>query len=249
VSDSGTTQKKRIGEELLTGAFCALGVYVAAASNSVIVYLDESGDLGWSFDAPYRRGGSSRYLTITAVCVPSEKKHIPKRLVKSLYEKFKWDPKAEKKWSAMDPVERTYFAKEVQVMLAKYPEIALHAIVVKKQNVQAHIRTDSNKLYNYMIRLALLDKMAKHDVVTLVPDPRSIKVQSGNSLHDYLQMQLWFEKKSITKLITSPSDSAQSQGVQFADMLAGLVQSRYEDNSSSDYQIIAGHLTINRLYF
>src|ERR1035441_5537034 len=87
-------------------------------------------------------------------------------------------------------------------MLAKCPEIALHAIVVKKENVQAHIRTDSNKLYNYMIRLALLDKMAKHDVVTLVPDPRSIKVQSGNSLHDYLQMQLWFEKKATTKLIT-----------------------------------------------
>jgi Protein of unknown function (DUF3800) len=222
---------------------------VAPASNSVIVYLDESGDLGWSFNAPYGRGGSSRYLTISAVCIPSEKKHIPKRLVKSLYEKFKWDPKVEKKWSGMDPAERTHFAKEALAMVAKHPEIVMHAIVVKKQNVQAHIRADANKLYNYMIRLALLDKMAKHDVVTLVPDPRSIKVQSGNSLHDYLQMQLWFEKRATTTLLTSPSDSAKSLGIQFADMLAGVVQARFENNSSSDYQILANRLVVNQLYF
>jgi hypothetical protein len=100
-----------------------------------------------------------------------------------------------------------------------------------------------------MIRLALLDKMAKHDVVTLVPDPRSIKVQSGNSLHDYLQMQLWFEKRATTTLLTSPSDSAKSLGIQFADMLAGVVQARFENNSSSDYQILANRLVVNQLYF
>ena len=222
---------------------------MTSASNSVIIYLDESGDLGWSFDAPYRSGGSSRYLTITAVCVSPDKKHVPKRLVKALYDQFGWDPKIEKKWSAMTAVERTSFAKAVQVMVNKNPHIGLYAIVVKKQNVQAHIRTDANKLYNYMIRLALVKKMAKHDVVTMVPDPRSIKVQSGNSLHDYLQMQLWFEEKATTQLISAPSDSAQSRGVQFADMLAGLVQSHYEDNASGDYQLISKNLTISRLYF
>jgi hypothetical protein len=219
------------------------------ASNSVIIYLDESGDLGWSFNAPYRHGGSSRYLTITAVCVSPEKKHIPKRLVKALYDRFGWDPKTEKKWSAMTAAERTCFAREVHTMITKYPDIGLYGIVVKKQNVQAHIRTDANKLYNYMIRLALLKKMAKHDVVTMIPDPRSIKVQSGNSLHDYLQMLLWFEEKATTQLVTAPSDSAQSRGVQFADMLAGLVQSHYEDNATGDYQLISRHLTISRLYF
>lgn len=35
----------------------------------ITVYLDESGDLGWKFDAPYRSGGSSRYLTIAAIAV------------------------------------------------------------------------------------------------------------------------------------------------------------------------------------
>jgi hypothetical protein len=229
--------------------FCASGTLLTSTSNSVVVYLDESGDLGWTFDAPYGRGGSSRYLTITAVCVPSDLKHIPKRFIKTLYEKFNWDPKNEKKWSMMDADEREFFAKEIPVMCIRNPEIALHAIVVKKQNVQEHIREDANKLYNYMIRLSLLDRMAKHDLVTFVPDPRSIKVQSGNSLHDYLQMQLWFDKKSVTKLVTSPCDSAKCRGIQFSDMLAGVVQSRFENNSSANFQTISAHLSLSRLYF
>ena len=100
-----------------------------------------------------------------------------------------------------------------------------------------------------MIRLSLLDRMAGHDVVTLVPDPRSIKVQSGNSLHDYLQTELWFTKKATTKLVTNPIDSESCLGIQFADMLAGLVQSRFEDNESSNFQILAAQINLSRLFF
>lgn len=218
-------------------------------SNSAIIFLDESGDLGWKFDAPYRHGGSSRHLTITAVCVPFESSHAPKRLVRDLYKKFGWPVASERKWANMNPAERTFFARAARSMCDRHPFIALHAIVVKKQNVLPHIRADANKLYNYMIRLALLKRMAKHDVVTMVPDPRSIKVSSGDSLHDYLQTELWFTEHVNTNLITSPADSAKSKGVQFADMLAGLVQARFEDNASADFQIIQPKLMLNQLYF
>lgn len=216
---------------------------------SAIMFLDESGDLGWKFDAPYRRGGSSRYLTIGAVCVPPEKKHIPKRIVKDLYRHFKWPHDLEIKWSGMRSEEKKEFAEMAKVMCGKHNDIFLHGIIVQKQNVMEHIRKDSNKLYNYMIRLSLLDRMATHDVVTMVPDPRSIKVRSGNSLHDYLQTELWFTKKATTNLITSPADSKESLGVRFADKLAGLVQARYEDNESSHFQILAPHIHLSRLFF
>ncbi|WMN84132.1 DUF3800 domain-containing protein [Vibrio parahaemolyticus] len=45
---------------------------------STNIYLDESGDLGWTFDSPYRRGGSSRYLTIASLIVSPEKKALAK---------------------------------------------------------------------------------------------------------------------------------------------------------------------------
>jgi len=220
-----------------------------AVSNSVYLYLDEAGDLGWTFNAPYRKGGSSRYLTISALCVPENKRHLPKRMVRRLYGKFGWNPAQEKKWAAMDAKARSAFAAEIRKLCDANRDIAIHAIVVKKQNVLAHIRTDGNKLYNYMIRLSLLSRMAKHDVVTMVPDPRSVKVKSGNSLHDYLQTELWFTEKSSTNLVTKPADSAKSKGVQFADALAGIVQSHFEDNASSDFQVIQARLTLNKLFF
>jgi len=64
---------------------------------ALIIYLDESGDLGWNFTAPFRNGGSSRYLTIAAVCVPSAKIALPKRAVRKLYNKFGWPTGLEKK--------------------------------------------------------------------------------------------------------------------------------------------------------
>lgn len=51
---------------------------------STSIYLDESGDLGWSLDKPYKNGGSSRYLTLAAVIVPTAKSHVITRVVRGL---------------------------------------------------------------------------------------------------------------------------------------------------------------------
>lgn len=219
------------------------------SGTSAVIFLDESGDLGWTFDAAYGHGGSSRFLTISALCVPTEEKHLPKRVVRDLYTKFKWPTKEERKWSAMVPAERLEFANRARELCKKHPSITLHAIVVKKVNVMPHIRQDANKLYNYMTRLALVDRMSQFDTVTLVPDPRSIRVKSGNSMHDYLQTALWFEKNATTTLATNPTDSATCLAIQFADMLAGTVQANSEFNSTVGFQIIQPHLRLSRLFF
>ncbi|MGD9730469.1 MAG: DUF3800 domain-containing protein, partial [Nitrospiraceae bacterium] len=183
---------------------------------SAVIYLDESGDLGWTLDQPYRAGGSSRYLTISALVVPSEKTHLPKRLIKDLYKAQKWSKATEKKWVDMSQTARLDFANRAAKLKLAQPDICYSTITVKKENVQAHIRADSNKLYNYMIKMLLLDRMAAFEHVTLIPDPRSIKVQSGNSLHDYLQTELWFTKNVATELKTTPLNSASSLGLQFS---------------------------------
>ena len=125
------------------------------------VYVDESGDLGWNFDRPYRRGGSSRYLTIAFLLVPQELSHLPKRIIKRLYSKRKKSTKSELKGSNLKLAEKIYFANEVIKLLEKHPQIEVLAMTVKKENVQVHIRQDPNKLYNYMISLILLDKIKR----------------------------------------------------------------------------------------
>lgn len=216
---------------------------------SITIYFDESGDLGFNFTKPYREGGSSRFLTVASLCTPPEKKHIPKRVVKKLYKKFGWNPANEKKWADMSGSARTEFATRAREMCDQHTDICIHAITVKKPNVMAHIRNDSNKLYNYMTRLSLLDYMAPHDLVTMIPDPRSIKVESGNSLHDYLQIELWFTKQVETTLTTLPQDSQHCLGLQFADMAAGLVHSHYEDDERPNFATLCPRIQLLRLYF
>ncbi len=149
----------------------------------------------------------------------------------------------------MTPRERGAFTAVADAMCKKHPDIHLHAITVKKERVEAHIRSDHNKLYNYMIRLCVLDCMGKHGQVSFIPDPRSIKVQSGNSLHDYLQTELWFTLKVRTTLTTTPLDSKNCRGIQFADMLAGLVQHRFEDRYFDYIRVCIRHLRLKKLFF
>ena len=216
---------------------------------ALTIYLDESGDLGWNFASPYRAGGSSRFLTIGALCVPPAKKHLPARLLKNLYQEFHWNPSGEKKWSDMSDSARKRFAEYARRMCDMHTDIHLRCIAVRKENALQHIRNDSNKLYNYMIRLSLLDLMATHDTVIMVPDPRAIKVQSGNSLHDYLQIELWFTKNVQTRLLTQPQDSRHCRGIQFTDMLCGLIQSHYEDGEQANFKLLAPRVHVSRLYF
>ena len=131
----------------------------------ILIFTDESGDLGWSLDKPYRFGGSSRFLTIASILVEDSLKHYPERLMRNLYKKFKWNPKLEKKWSDLNLTERKSFAWEAKKLQNRFPSMKYTAIVVKKENVREHIREDKNKLYNYMIKISLIDEMAKHDQV------------------------------------------------------------------------------------
>ena len=215
----------------------------------MIYLLDESGDLGWSFDQPYRRGGSSRYFTIAGPAVPRAKKHLPKRVIKSLYQKFSWPVQVEKKWADMEPAERVEFAKQAAKLSETYDEIVYHSITVEKQKVMPHIRKDPNKLYNYMVGLSLLKPMAAHSEVHLTPDARSVKVASGNSLHDYLQTKLWFDKNSEAKLVTKPEDSSANPNLQFADMLAGAVQGRFEDGKTEPWDVLEPCMNFRALFF
>ena len=185
----------------------------------------------------------------TALLTPDRERKYPKRLVRRLYESHKWDTSKEKKWSDTNDSERLKFASAAVSLRQRIPTIEYLSMTVYKPRVQDHIRDDANKLYNYMIGLLLLDRMATFDTVTFVPDPRSIKVRSGNSMHDYLQTRLWFDLEAKTKLITDPCDSQNNLNVQFSDMLSGAVQSHYELAKSMPYKKLSSHLTHKTLFF
>lgn len=214
------------------------------------VYLDESGDMGWTFDKPYRYGGSSRYLTIAFIICPSEKKHFPKRIVKDVYIKLKAESNKEIKGSSLSIASKEYIVRKTINLLTKHPDIIIGAITVSKENVMSHIREDSNKLYNYMLKLSLIPKLPINiPLVNLIRDNRSVKVKSGNCLIDYLQTTLWFDIKSNTKIIDIPSDSKSVDNLIFIDWINNIIWGHHEDGNSSAFNILAPKIQYQSLFF
>ncbi|WP_439242481.1 DUF3800 domain-containing protein [Lonepinella sp. BR2474] len=216
----------------------------------ISVYLDESGDLGWKFDAPYRYGGSSRYLTIATILIEHGKRHLLKRLMRDLYKKTKTPTTEEIKWAKLSQENRCWIAEKLVQFKEKLgADVQYFCITVSKEKVREHIRQDPNKLYNYMIKLLLAKELSQYSDVFLNVDQRSIKIESGKSLHDYLQTSIWFDFESQTKLKTISCDSKCNLGIQLADIFSGIAQNHFEDSKSEPYKILALYANIKRLYF
>lgn len=216
----------------------------------MVIYIDESGDLGWKFDAPYRHGGSSRYISIAYAIVPSNISNLIRRPVIKTYKKFNLDPQNEHKGSELNSSKKKFFLNQVNNLILSNKDIQLGIITVKKERVYEHIRRDGNKLYNYMLRLSILEKIKKHvGKVTLVRDERTIKVANGKSLIDYLQTELWFEENSKAQLIDNPKESHTTIKLIFVDWLCNCLWSYYEDGCSDYIDIVRPNIHIQTLFF
>ncbi|MBF0330240.1 MAG: DUF3800 domain-containing protein [Nitrospirae bacterium] len=211
------------------------------------IYLDESGDLGWKFDAPYRKGGSSRYLVLAFLFLPIEHKHKPRNIIRELYSVHKW--KTEKKASYATLNQKTFFCNRVVTLLKTHPDIKIDAIIAYKEKVQIHIRNDSNKLYNYMSGLVIPNYIGMKEKVSFIPDQRSVKVKSGNSLADYLQIKIWFDHDLKTTIKCIPCESHFNYNLQFTDWIAHCIWTHFEDSSSKPFNILEPHINVRRLYF
>ncbi len=210
------------------------------------IYLDESGDLGWKFDDPYRAGGSSRFLTIGHVFVaPSDIKQIG-RFVRSIYKSRNRPARVELKAANLDATTRMLIARTA-VQFIQSGIIQIRAITVKKQNVEVHIRENQNVIYNYMVKECIFKEIEVLPEVHLLPDNRSIRVQYANSLEMYLKTML-FERRSQTMLTYSPQESDKNLQVQFADYITNIIWRRYEVEDAAAYQTLHPYIS-HRLLF
>jgi hypothetical protein len=213
------------------------------------IYIDESGDLGWTFSKPYNQGGSSRYLTLAFLIVEDIDRETPKRFIRKIRKKINLSPDREFKGYNLSLSQTVFFAQKVNASLDTHKSLRLSAITVMKENVEDHIRADPNKLYNYMVNLALMDELRSKTDVTLHPDNRSVKLASGHSLVDYLQTRLWFEFNLKTKLHWHPMESSSSLSIQFVDVISHIVWAHFERHHSDPFLVLQKHIRSSRLFF
>jgi hypothetical protein len=169
--------------------------------------------------------------------------------VRDCFNRWGIDPKKEMKGNLMSHSRKSDIVDAAIKLITKEPRVHLGAITVKKENVHEHIRKDPNKLYNYMMGLALLDLIKAYEHVRLIRDNRSIKVEDGNSIGYYLQMQLWFYLDVRTSLQDEPTDSKTSAHLQFVDWISYIVWSAFEDRKTDHYRRLAPFGTFKTLFY
>jgi len=168
-------------------------------------------------------------------------------IIAKMYARYGW--KGEKKARSYSIAQKLEVLSEASRMLKMPPEIKIDCIVVNKQNVQPHIRLDPNKFYNYMCKLVIEDHARHLPDFQFMPDKRSSKVESGNSLSDYLQTVLWFDLGLKTKLTNNPEESHRDYNLQFVDCMANAIRTHFEDGENIVYQEALRHIRIRRLFF
>lgn len=214
----------------------------------VSIFLDESGDQGWEFDAPYGGGGSSRYLTLAAVMVDDRETVKLSRIVRGFYKDRKRPLANELKSHHLSSKERQEFCRRAVALSQNIPSLRLFAITVRKENVHESFRRHPNGLYNYMVKLLLLDEMAKQAHVNFIPDARDVKTELRLALDDYLKTELAIRQTSTT-LQTTPWESHAHLDLQFADYLAGCVWSCFEFNNQRYFNLLEPVLQSRTLFF
>ena len=215
----------------------------------MIVYQDESGDLGWSFHLPNRQGGSSRYLTIAFVVIPKGSQKLISRFVRTIYSKYKLNLKIEKKGSSFTNAHAAYICGKIADLVRSTEGIRLCAITIKKENVREHIRVEEHIIYNYALVKKIAPVLRGIPSVTIVPDKRTIKVRSGNSCADYLKTKLWLDMNSATKVEYAPEESQNNHYLWFIDWVANFIWRKYEDGRGAAYDRLAGILDEEHLFF
>ncbi len=201
------------------------------------LYLDESGDLGWSFDKPFRRGGSSRYITIASALTSKDNvKHLG-RLVKDVYTRKNHPPKQELKAIALNNEDRKFIAAKVRGLVER-GLVSIFAITADKRKVHRKFHHDGNILYNHLIMLSLYEEIKQYDLVQMYPDARSIRMKYVNTLDDYIKLKLLGEEHYDTDVEYYPTESHDNKNVQFADYIANIIWRRYENREQEAYAIL-----------
>lgn len=218
------------------------------------IYLDESGDLGWNMHDPYQKGGSSRMLTLAAICMPEEKSKYIQRIVRALYKKRNRPLSNELKSVDLNTADKELFLRLVAKLLSEHKDIQLRSITVHKEYVNSKMKKDPNVLYNYMIKCLLLKPICESKFVDFMPDRRSEKVNTKWNMGEYLNQMIleqsiehYLENQSCN---VSPMDSSKCLELQFIDFYAGLVWSAYEFRDSKARMFMAGaRVTNHKLFF
>lgn len=204
----------------------------------MLIFLDESGDLGWTFDKPNGDGGSSRFITISGIVIDEQQLKYVKRYISDIYRKYHLTPKMEKKGCNFSDLDAAYISANMSKIISRAPSFKVISITARKEKVLPRLRGDCNIFYNYMLGVMLPDTFRFNKDIKVVLDKRTIKVDHGNNFEAYIKTKCWGELGMDLNIVCDYDSSDKNEGIWMADWIADWVWRKYENNQDSAYNAL-----------
>ncbi len=201
----------------------------------MLIYLDESGDLGWSLDKPHRRGGSSRFITIAGLAIETKRQKFLGSFVNDIYRKNHFPFNAEYKGSQIPNERAISIIQDLGSIFSGSPVSKIVAITAYKENVGKPLRRDANVFYNFLLNNLLIEIMEENRQVDIVLDNRTIRIGSQNSFEDCMKTKCWGELGLDINISCRYHESNHNRGLWLADWLSNFIWRHYERHMSDPY--------------
>jgi hypothetical protein len=202
------------------------------------IYIDESGDLGWTLDKPNRHGGSSKYITITGIVISRDEEKYISRFISDIYTKYHLTPNIEKKGANFTSEHSSFITSQLNnKIFNKSNSFKIISITVNKAKVFESLMKDKNIFYNYVLGLLLKPEIVLHNTVEIVLDKRTIKVSHGQSFPDYIITEIWGQGLDVG-ISCEFLESTNNKMIWFADWYANFIWRNHEDTESSSYDFL-----------
>ena len=202
------------------------------------VYVDESGDLGFSEK-------STKFFIVAYIVsdsIPSLRTKM-KRILKKLHNKRKYHfSRNELKFSRMNS-----YCRKLVLEKIRHSDLDTGVVVVEKKQVKEELRNDLTRLYNWLlvhqIMSVLLPRLATTQKINIVFD-KSLSKKRIMGFNKYLKEKLSY--LSYRDGVTLPLDNIYSQHIdseiepclQAADAVAGAYFQKYEKGDNQYAEIV-----------
>lgn len=201
------------------------------------LYLDESGDLGFSFHK-----GSSKYFVIGFIETSLNDDELNKiiKITKQRTIKKKGDRKLELKGSSSKCSFRTKKYLITQI-LKQDPNIKIKALVINKKNIYDNLREKKRVLYNWLCG-QILNRCVDSEIYLII-DKKDIKNIFIREFNKYLESQ------NGNVLNIEHRYSHVVAGLQIVDIFMNSIFRYYERNETDLFLIFQDNVQLVKYYF
>jgi len=205
------------------------------------IFLDESGDLGFSEK-------SSKWFLITVAIIPDSRvlEHAVKKIWRSL----------RKKHAHVGELhasnEKDVTRRRMLHMLAKIDCLQVMTVVLNKTKVYIDLQNQKNYLYNFTANILLdglhsRDILADDELINLVVDRKDTKKSLRDNFVSYLTTSMKRRRKGTFKVELHASH--ENKSLQAVDFVSWAIFRKYKHNDFEFYEIIKDKIVDERLLF